>query len=93
MRLSIIRRLQQLSVAFHDKTAAGVIQSKVLRDVESIRNESLFTGNYFYYISVCHDAAEGSGNFAALSCVCSVGLGDYAGIPPPYGFDKQYVTA
>nr|WP_314992555.1 ABC transporter ATP-binding protein [uncultured Treponema sp.] len=47
MRLSIIRRLQQLSVAFHDKTAAGVIQSKVLRDVESIRNVIMIGMNLY----------------------------------------------
>ena len=47
MRLSIIRRLQQLSVAFHDKTAAGVIQSKVLRDVESIRNVIMIGMNIY----------------------------------------------
>ena len=47
MRLSIIRRLQQLSVAFHDKTATGVIQSKVLRDVESIRNVIMIGMNIY----------------------------------------------
>ncbi len=47
MRLSIVRRLQQLSVAFHDKTATGVIQSKVLRDVEAIRNVIMIGMNIY----------------------------------------------
>ncbi|MEL3906138.1 MAG: ABC transporter ATP-binding protein [Treponema sp.] len=47
MRLAIIRRLQQLSVAFHDKVATGVIQSKVLRDVESIRNVIMIGMNIY----------------------------------------------
>lgn len=38
LRLSLVRKLQQLSLAFHDRTHSGAIQSKILRDVESIRN-------------------------------------------------------
>ena len=47
IRMTIIRRLQQLSVAFHDKTATGVIQSKILRDVESIRNVIMIGMNIY----------------------------------------------
>ena len=38
LRISLVRKLQQLSLAFHDRTHSGAIQSKILRDVESIRN-------------------------------------------------------
>ncbi len=38
LRLSLVRKLQQLSLSFHDRTHSGAIQSKILRDVESIRN-------------------------------------------------------
>ncbi|QEJ95033.1 ABC transporter ATP-binding protein [Treponema phagedenis] len=47
LRLSIIRRLQQLSVAFHDKTSSGAIQAKVLRDVESIRSVIMVLMNMY----------------------------------------------
>ncbi len=54
MRLSIIRRLQQLSVSFQDKTPSGVIQSKILRDVESIRNVIMvLMNNYLSAITSC----------------------------------------
>lgn len=47
LRLSIVRRIQQLSVAFHDKTNSGSIQSKILRDVESVRNLIMMGMNAF----------------------------------------------
>lgn len=36
LRLAITRRLQELSIGFHRRTSAGVLQAKVVRDVESI---------------------------------------------------------
>jgi ATP-binding cassette, subfamily B, bacterial len=38
LRTALIQRLQQLSIAFHDTYKSGTIQSKVLRDVDSILN-------------------------------------------------------
>ncbi len=38
LRTALIQRLQQLSIAFHDTYRSGTIQSKVLRDVDSILN-------------------------------------------------------
>jgi len=35
-RMSLIRRLQQLSFSFHDNTRTGALQTKILRDVENI---------------------------------------------------------
>ena len=36
IRAGMVRRLQQLSIAFHDETEAGRLQSKLLRDVDVI---------------------------------------------------------
>lgn len=36
LRAALVRRLQQLSIAFHKKTSPGRLQAKVLRDVETI---------------------------------------------------------
>ena len=47
LRLSIVRRIQQLSVAFHDRVNSGTIQSKVLRDVESVRGLIMMGMNAF----------------------------------------------
>ncbi len=47
LRLSIVRKLQQLAVTFHDRTNSGAIQSKVLRDVESVRNLIMLGMNAF----------------------------------------------
>lgn len=38
LRSSLIKKLQQLSIAFHTKTESGRLQSKVLRDVDDIAN-------------------------------------------------------
>ncbi|HOJ97987.1 MAG TPA: ABC transporter ATP-binding protein [Termitinemataceae bacterium] len=45
LRLSLVRKLQQLSFSFHDRYHSGAIQSKVLRDVESIRNLIMLSMN------------------------------------------------
>ncbi|MEO5368289.1 MAG: ABC transporter transmembrane domain-containing protein [Magnetococcus sp. WYHC-3] len=37
LRMSLVIRLQQLSIDFHDKTETGRLQTKVLRDVEQIQ--------------------------------------------------------
>ncbi len=47
LRLSIVRRIQQMSVSFHDRVNSGAIQSKVLRDVESVRNLIMLALNAF----------------------------------------------
>jgi ATP-binding cassette subfamily B protein len=36
LRAAMVRRLQQLSIAYHDETEAGRLQSKLLRDVDTI---------------------------------------------------------
>jgi ATP-binding cassette subfamily B protein len=36
LRSALLRRMQQLSIAFHDDFRSGRLQSKVLRDVESV---------------------------------------------------------
>jgi len=36
LRAGMVRRLQQLSIAYHDETEAGRLQSKLLRDVDMI---------------------------------------------------------
>lgn len=45
LRGAMVRKLQQLSVAFHKELESGKIQSKVMRDVEAIENftTQLFT--------------------------------------------------
>jgi ATP-binding cassette subfamily B protein len=40
LRSALVRRLQMLSIAYHDKTSTGTLQTKVLRDVESIEQLS-----------------------------------------------------
>ncbi|MDD5675340.1 MAG: ABC transporter ATP-binding protein [Chitinivibrionales bacterium] len=37
LRSALLRRMQQLSIAFHDDFRVGSLQSKVLRDVESVQ--------------------------------------------------------
>lgn len=36
LRVALTRRLQELSIGYHRRTSAGVLQAKVIRDVESI---------------------------------------------------------
>lgn len=36
LRIALTRRLQELSIGYHRRTSAGVVQAKVIRDVESI---------------------------------------------------------
>ncbi len=38
LRSAIIRKLQQLSITFHKDSASGKLQSKIMRDVETIEN-------------------------------------------------------
>lgn len=40
LRASLVRRLQMLSIAFHTSVSAGTLQTKVLRDVESVEQMS-----------------------------------------------------
>ncbi|MBM4148574.1 MAG: ABC transporter ATP-binding protein [Lentisphaerae bacterium] len=42
LRMSLVIRLQQLSIGFHDKTETGRLQAKVLRDVEQIQTMSMY---------------------------------------------------
>ena len=37
LRSALVTRLQQLSIAFHDRTESGRLQAKVLRDVEQVQ--------------------------------------------------------
>ncbi len=40
LRSSIVRKLQQLSITFHNEMQSGRLQSKIMRDVEQIENLS-----------------------------------------------------
>ena len=51
LRGAMVRRLQQLSIAFHKEMAAGKIQSKVMRDVEAV--EALASQLFTTALSVC----------------------------------------
>lgn len=44
LRSAVTRRMQQLSIAFHDRTESGRLQAKVLRDAEQIQNTCNFLG-------------------------------------------------
>jgi ATP-binding cassette subfamily B protein len=41
LRAALVRRLQQLSISWHIRSTSGALQSKVLRDVESIVNMAM----------------------------------------------------
>ncbi|MGV8966865.1 MAG: ABC transporter ATP-binding protein [Cellulomonas sp.] len=40
LRMALCERLQQLSIGYHRKTSAGVLQAKVIRDVETVLETS-----------------------------------------------------
>ena len=40
LRSALVRKLQQLSMSFHKKTASGRLQSKIMRDVEAVETLS-----------------------------------------------------
>lgn len=40
LRSALVRKLQQLSMTFHKKTASGRLQSKIMRDVEAVETLS-----------------------------------------------------
>jgi ATP-binding cassette subfamily B protein len=40
LRSALVRRLQMLSIAYYDSTSSGALQTKVLRDVESVEQLS-----------------------------------------------------
>ncbi len=40
LRSALVRKLQQLSIRFHKKTASGRLQSKIMRDVEAVETLS-----------------------------------------------------
>ena len=40
LRMALCRRLQELSIGFHRRTSAGVLQSKIVRDVENVVESS-----------------------------------------------------
>lgn len=44
LRSAVATRMQQLSIAFHDRTESGRLQTKVLRDAEQIQNMCNFLG-------------------------------------------------
>ncbi len=46
LRSAVAMRLQQLSIAFHDRTESGRLQAKVLRDVEQIQTMCMFLGEF-----------------------------------------------
>lgn len=60
LRNALVTRLQQLSIAFHDRVENGRLQAKVLRDVEQIQN-------------FCMMVFEGA-TLAALSAIFAVGV-------------------
>lgn len=44
LRNALVTRLQQLSIAYHDRTETGRLQTKVLRDVEQVQNFCMLAG-------------------------------------------------
>ena len=60
LRSAVARRLQQLSIAFHDRTESGRLQIKVLRDVEQIQVMCMFLGEM--------------GLSAVLTCLVAIGV-------------------
>ncbi len=44
LRSALVTRLQQLSIAFHDRTETGRLQAKVLRDVEQVQMFCMLIG-------------------------------------------------
>jgi ATP-binding cassette subfamily B protein len=44
LRNALATRLQQLSIAYHDRTETGRLQTKVLRDVEQVQNFCMLIG-------------------------------------------------
>lgn len=42
LRTALVTRMQQLSIAFHDRMESGRLQAKVLRDVEQIQNFCMY---------------------------------------------------
>ncbi|MBI9114657.1 ABC transporter ATP-binding protein [Sanguibacter suaedae] len=40
LRMSLARRLQELSIGYHRRTSAGVLQAKIVRDVENVVESS-----------------------------------------------------
>ncbi len=60
LRSAVARRLQQLSIAFHDRTESGRLQIKVLRDVEQIQVMCMFLGEM--------------GLSAVLTCLVALGV-------------------
>ncbi|NUT53644.1 MAG: ABC transporter ATP-binding protein [Saccharothrix sp.] len=45
MRSALSRRMQQLSIGYHARVSAGVLQTKVIRDVESIETSTQQAGD------------------------------------------------
>ncbi|QFZ16110.1 ABC transporter ATP-binding protein [Saccharothrix syringae] len=45
MRYALSRRMQQLSIGFHARVSAGVLQTKVIRDVEGIETSTQQVGD------------------------------------------------
>ena len=81
LRSSLVVRLQQLSMSFHDRTETGKLQSKVLRDVEAV--EALVrllhgfgaAGRHYFHHRAGDDAAEEPDHHAVFpadgACGCS----------------------
>jgi ATP-binding cassette subfamily B protein len=46
LRSALVVRLQQLSIAFHDRTETGRLQAKVLRDVEQVQMFCMLAGEF-----------------------------------------------
>ena len=46
LRCALITRMQQLSMAFHDRTESGRLQAKVLRDVEQVQTLCMMCGEW-----------------------------------------------
>ncbi|MEO7101078.1 MAG: ABC transporter ATP-binding protein [Luteolibacter sp.] len=54
LRSALVRRLQMLSIGYHSRRSSGALQTKVLRDVESIEQMSrqLIDGGTFAVVSI-----------------------------------------
>lgn len=60
LRSALVRRLQMLSIGYHNRTDTGTLQTKVLRDVESVQ--------------LCSQQLVDVGQFAIVSIVVSIAV-------------------
>lgn len=87
MRKALIRKLQQLSIAYHVETQSGRLQSKIMRDAEAV--ETLVHTDVFKHFKYCikYWCGAGCDRIQKRDCVRilstdGAGGGDYHGVVP-----------